>query len=58
MDYYYKVFSKFIKPKSKYKHKKSNTHKTFNKCKRIKLSVENPDISNVDRAFFEYINVL
>ena len=58
MDYYCKVCSKFLKPKSKYKHNKSKTHKTFNKCKHIKLIIENPDINNVDRAFYEHIIVL
>ena len=45
----------FIKRKSKYEHFKSNTHKEFEKCKHIDLSIENPDINNVDEVFYAYI---
>ena len=31
MDYYCEVCDKYIKPKSKYKHFKSNIHKEFDK---------------------------
>ena len=41
MTYYCEVCDKFIKPKSKYKHFKSNIHKEFDKCKHIKLTIEN-----------------
>ena len=55
MDYFCKICDKFIKPKNKHKHIKSNTHKEFDKRKHIKFIMENPDINNVDRAFYEYI---
>ena len=54
MDYYSKICYKFTKPKSKDKHIKSNNHKEIDKCKHIKLSIENPNIKNVDRALYEY----
>ena len=37
------------------KHFKSNNHKQFDKCKHKELNFENPDISNIDRAFYDYI---
>ena len=55
MDYCCDVCNKFIKPKSKYNHFKSNTHKAFDKCKHMELIIENLDINNVDEVFFSYI---
>ena len=55
MGSYCDVCDKFIKPKSKNKHFKSNTHKKFNKSKHIELTKENPDINNVDEVFNAYI---
>ena len=55
MDYYCEVRCKFVKPKSKYKHFKSNTHKEFDICEHIKITIENPDTNNVDISFYEYI---
>ena len=49
MDYYCKVCDMFIKPKSKHKHFKSNVNKELNKCKHIKLTIENPDLNDKDR---------
>ena len=43
------------KPKSKYKHFKSNTHKGFNKCKHAELIIENPAIKSVIETFYAYI---
>ena len=54
MEYYCEVCGIYIKPESKYKHLKSNTHKDFDKCKHMKLAIENPNINNIDRAFYEY----
>ena len=51
MDYYCEVCDKFIKPKSKYKHFISNTNKEFDKCKQLELTIENPNINNVDELF-------
>ena len=55
MDYYCDVYDKFINPNSKYKHFKSNTHKEFGECKHMKLTIENPDINNVNEIFYAYI---
>ena len=55
MDNYCEVCDKFINPKSKYKHFKSITHKEFGKCKHMELTIENPDINNVDEVFYAYI---
>ena len=55
MDYYCDVCDKLIKPKSKYKHFKLNTHKEFDKCKHMKLTIENLDIDDIDEVFHAYI---
>ena len=55
MDYYCDVCDKFTKPKSKYKHFKSNTHKEFHICKHMEVIIENPDINNVDEVVYVYI---
>ena len=54
MVYYCDVCDKFIKPKSKNKHFKSNTHKEFNKGKHMEFTIENLDINNVDEVFYAY----
>ena len=54
MDYYCAICDLFIKPQSKYKQFKSNSHKEFDKCKRIKLTIENTDINDVDKSFYGY----
>ena len=55
MVYYCEVCDIIIKPKSKYKHFESNTHKEFDKCEHIKLTIENPDMNDIDSAFCAYI---
>ena len=40
MEYYCEVCRIFIKPKSKYKHLKTNTHQKFDYCKHIKLTIQ------------------
>ena len=55
MDYYCDVCDKFIKPKSKYNHFEPNTHKKFDKCKQMELTIENLDINYVDEIFYAYI---
>ena len=54
MDYFSEVCDVFIKPNSKFQPFKSKTHKELHKCKHIKLTIENPDINNIDRIFYEY----
>ena len=46
---------KFIKPKSKYNHFKSNTQKEFGRSKHKELSNKNPDMNNIDGEFYGYI---
>ena len=55
MDYYCDLYDIFIKPKSKYQHFHSSSHKENDKSKHIKLTIENSDIKIVDKAFYEYI---
>ena len=52
MDYYCEVCDKYIKPKSKYKHFKSNIHKEFDKYKHILISLKDINIRDVDEAFY------
>ena len=51
MDYYCEVCYKYINHKSKYMHFKSSSHKEFDKCEHILLSLKEFDIKNVDEAF-------
>ena len=46
----------FIKPKSKSKHFKSNGHKYFDKHKHIKLTIDNPNIDDLDKIFYNHLN--
>ena len=55
MDYYCDVCDNFIKPKSKFKHFISITHKEFDVCKHMELTIENFDMNNVDEVFYAYI---
>ena len=55
MDYYCEVRDKFIKPKSKYTHFKSNIQKELDKCKHIQLTIENPNTNSIDEIIFAYI---
>ena len=48
MDYYCDMCDKFIKPKTKNKHFNSNIHKKFDLCKHMELTIETPNINNVD----------
>ena len=55
MDYFCEIRGIFIKPTNKYEHFKTNIHKEFEKSKNTKLTIENPDIKDVDKAFHGYI---
>ena len=55
MSYFCNVCDKTIKLKSKNKHVKSNSHKEFDKCKHIKLTIENPNINERDEISYAYI---
>ena len=54
MDYCCEVCDNFIKPKSKYKHFKSNIHKKLDKCKHMLLSFKAIDMKDIDEAFYSY----
>ena len=55
MGYYCDVCDKPIKPKSKYKYLKSNSHREFDKCKHIIISLRDNGINIVDEAFSLYV---
>ena len=55
MSYYCGVCDKTIKVKSKNIHFKSLSHKKFDKCKHIKLTILNPDINKTDNVVYAYI---
>ena len=55
MDYYCEICNIHIKPKSKSKHLKSNNHKKLNKHKHIKITIDNPNINNIDEIFYNHI---
>ena len=55
MSYYCDVCDKIIKLKSRNKHFKSTNHKEFDRCKHVKLTIENPNINDLDRVFYSYI---
>ena len=50
--YHCDVCDETIKLKSKNKHFKSNIHKEFDKCKHVRLTIENPNINDMDRLFY------
>ena len=54
MDYYRIVCYKYINHNYKYKHFKSKSHKQFDYCKDIILSLKDIDIKTVDEAFYLY----
>ena len=57
MDYYQcEICDMVIKPKSKSRHFKSNNHKKLAKHKHIKLTIDNPNLDNIDKLFYTYIN--
>ena len=54
MDYYCEVWDKITNSSCKYKRFKSNIHKEFDICKHMDLTIENPNIDNVDEVFYAY----
>ena len=55
MDYFCDVCDKTVKPKSKNKHLKSLTHIHYEKFFRINVTIENPNFSDVDKIFNDFI---
>ena len=56
MQYYCKICNMFIKPKSKSRHFKSNNQKNSDKFNYIKLTINIPNIDNIDNIFYTHIN--
>ena len=52
MDYYCKVCDNSVKIKNKYRQFKSPTQKEFDKCKHIKITIENPRTKDIDRKLY------
>ena len=46
----------FIKPKNKSRYFKSNNHKNLAKHKHIKLTIDNPNLDNIDKLFHTHNN--
>ena len=55
MSYYCEINLRDIKKKSEYSHLKSKSHKEFEKNKYMDLTIENPNIDDIDEIFFAYI---
>ena len=55
MDYHCEVCNVCIKRKSKTKHFKSINHKNLDKHEHIKLTIDNPNINNIDEIFYNHI---
>ena len=56
MEYYCELCNMFITPKSKSRQFKTNNHKNSDKHKHIKLTLNNPNIDNIDKIFYSRIN--
>ena len=54
MSYYCDACYKTIILKSKTSHLKSLSHKEFDKCKHIKLTIKHPNINKTDNVVFDY----
>ena len=55
MDYSCYVCDEAIKTKFKNKHLQSITPNEFDKCIRVKFTIENHDVFDIDEKFKEYI---
>ena len=55
MDYHCEIYNVYIKPRSKSKHFKSNNHKKLDEHNHIKLTIDNPNINNIDEIFYNHI---
>ena len=54
--YHCETCNMLIKPKSKSKHFILNLLKTLDKGKHIKLTIYNPNMDDIDKAFYAYLN--
>ena len=55
MDYHCEICNIIIKPKNKSKHFKSKNQKFLDEHKHIKLTIDNPNINNIDEIFYNHI---
>ena len=55
MDYHCEVCKVYIKPRSKSKHFNSTNYKNLDKHRHIKLTIDNPNIDNIDEIFYNHI---
>ena len=55
MDYHCEVCNIFVKPKSKSKHFISENHIYLDKHKHIKVTIDNPNIINIDEKNYTHI---
>ena len=55
MTFFCNVCDKTIKLKSKTAHFKSSIQKEFDRCKHRKLTIENPNMNDIDKIFHAYI---
>ena len=55
MSYYCDVCDKTITHKPLNKHFESKIHEEFDRCKHIKLTIENPNMNDTDEIFYAYI---
>ena len=56
MDYHCEVCNIFVKPKSKSEHFKSKNLIYLDKHKHIKVTIDKPNINNIDEKFYTHIN--
>ena len=54
MSYYCDVCDKTITLKPKINHLKSLSHRDYDKCKHIELTIKNPDINKMVNLFYSY----
>ena len=54
--YHCEVCDMFMKPKSKSKHFESDWLKNLDRHKHIKLTIDNPNLDDIDKIFYTYVN--
>ena len=55
MDYHCEVCNIVVKPKNKTKHFKSENHINLDKHRHIKITIDNPNITNINEIFYSHI---
>ena len=54
--YHCEVCDMINNPKSKSRHFESNTQKNINKQKHINFTIDYPNIDDIDKIFYTYVN--